>query len=282
MSEFRLSPTLRLTAFELRTRDAAAMATWYRDLLGFEVTGTAADRTTMVLPGRAFEMTLLDDPGAVPRPYPCPGLYHFALLVPDRAALGTILRRLLDRSTDMEGMSDHLVSEALYLRDPDFNGIELYRDRPSGEWPRERDGSVRMAADPLDTDAILAAAEGPGPLHPDTVLGHVHMHVPSLERAEAFYGAALGLRVTQRSYRGALFLAAGDYHHHVGTNTWTPDREVPGRATGMVSCTWTVDAAGLATLREHLARTGDAHRALADGGVGLTDPGGVEIRVVAS
>ncbi len=122
----------------------------------------------------------------------------------------------------MQGGADHGVSEALYLADPDGNGLELYRDRPRSEW-RWSDGQVAMVTDPLDAAGLLGTispAEGWPGLDPRTVIGHVHLHVSDLARAETFYHGLLGLDVTQRSYPGALFLAAGGYHHHLGVNIW--------------------------------------------------------------
>lgn len=229
-----------LSSLEVRVRDLEACVGYYQDILGLEVTDVDRERTSLAPAGRLFRLDLLHDPDAPLRPYPCVGLYHFALVVPDRAALGAILRRLVERQAPLEGMSDHAVSEAIYLRDPEQNGIELYRDRPREEWLREPDGSVRMTLDPFDTDGVVSAAEGPAPLDAKTRFGHIHLHVPDLQSAEAFYAGRLGLGVTQRSLRGALFFAAGDYHHHVGANVWAPRRDVPDGATGLVSYTWRV------------------------------------------
>jgi catechol 2,3-dioxygenase len=122
----------------------------------------------------------------------------------------------------MQGFSDHLVSEALYLADPDGIGIEVYRDRPRDEWPRA-DGRLQMATEPLDTESLLREAEDAGPfegLVPGTVIGHVHLHVSFLEDTEAFYTRALGMELTTRYGRSALFFAAGGYHHHIAANIW--------------------------------------------------------------
>ena len=163
-----------------------------------------------------------------------PGLYHVAVLVPSREALGGALLRLAVSGWPLHGASHHLVSEALYLGDPDGNGIEIYRDLPRDQW-RWDGSSVEMATLPLDLDAILDelpadvldAARG-GAVDPasvptlpaGTVVGHVHLQVSDLRDAEAFYHGVLGLEVTQRGYPGALFTAAGGYHHHIGLNTW--------------------------------------------------------------
>jgi catechol 2,3-dioxygenase len=229
-----------LVRLALRVRDIEACLAYYTDVLGLEVVETSGDRTTLAPREQRFALDLHHDAAAALRPYPCPGLYHFALVVPDRPALGAIFRRLLEREVPFDGMSDHAVSEALYLRDPERNGIELYRDRPRGEWPYDEKGQIAMVSDPLDVDGLFESAAAAAPLDTGTRFGHIHLHVRSLDEAEAFYADALGLGITQRSLPGALFLAAGDYHHHVAANTWAPDREVPDGATGLISYTWRV------------------------------------------
>ncbi len=165
-------------------------------------------------------LRLTEKPGARPKPHSATGLYHFAVLLPDRAALGRLLLNLLNYGVPIEGAADHLVSEAVYLRDPDGNGIEIYRDKPRSEWPMAG-SEVRMANAPLDFDGIVAAA-GNVPwdgIAPGTRIGHVHLQVSDLEKAERFYCEILGFNVMQR-WRGALFVSAGGYHHHIGLNVW--------------------------------------------------------------
>src|SRR5262249_15836204 len=161
-----------------------------------------------------------------PRVRETTGLYHFAILVPSRADLSRALRRLAETDTVLQGAADHGVSEALYLADPDGNGIEIYRDRPRAEWPFV-DGQLRMGADPLDSDGLLAVSEGAD--SPDspysglaraTTIGHVHLHVSNLESARRFYVDVLGFTLMQRYGPSALFVSAGGYHHHIGLNTW--------------------------------------------------------------
>lgn len=227
-----------LVRIALRVRDLDACLGYYRDVLGLEIMEVDGERTTLAPAGRLFVLDLLHAPEAPLRPYPCVGLYHFALVVPDRPALGAIFRRLLDRREAFDGMSDHGVSEALYLRDPEQNGIELYRDRPHADWPRDPSGTIAMVSDPLDVDGVIAAAAGPAALDPATRFGHIHLHVADLGAAEHFYADELGLHITQRTLPNALFFAAGDYHHHVAANTWAPNSPVPDGATGLVSYTW--------------------------------------------
>ena len=158
------------------------------------------------------------------------GLYHFALLLPDRRPLAGVFQRLLEAGVHFEGAADHGVSEALYFRDPEGNGLELYRDRPRGEWP---EGPLMFTA-PLNLESLLAENPRPAPLSPETLLGHLHLHVPDLEEAEAFFAGRLRMAVTLRTYPGALFFAWDGYHHHVGANTWAGKRLAPEGSTGLV------------------------------------------------
>jgi catechol 2,3-dioxygenase len=156
------------------------------------------------------------------------GLYHFAVLLPDRPSLARFVRHLGDIG-ERAGMSDHLVSEAIYLADPDGLGIEVYADRPREHW--RRDGrQLAMATEPLALDDLLptAGTEGWTGMPAGTRMGHVHLHVGDLRRAEAFYHAALGLDKVVWGYPGALFLSAGGYHHHLGVNTWATGAEPAG------------------------------------------------------
>lgn len=165
-------------------------------------------------------LRLIEKPNARPKPHSATGLYHYAILLPDRAALGRLLLNLIKYGVAIEGAADHLVSEAIYLRDPDGNGIEIYRDKPRAEWPMAG-SEVRMANAPIDFEGIVAAAgnEPWAGIALGTQIGHVHLQVSDLGRAERFYCDILGFNVMQR-WRGALFVSAGGYHHHLGLNVW--------------------------------------------------------------
>lgn len=196
---------------------------FYLDVLGFRVRSRDDARVELSAAGQSTLVELVEKPGAVVRPRRSTGLYHFAILVPTRAALGRSLRWLSDRGWPLTGAADHLVSEALYLNDPDGLGIEIYRDRPRESW-RTSDGELAMATDPLDLESVVrepGADAGWTGLDEDTVIGHVHLHVAHLAEAEAFYAGRIGFTPMVRRYPGALFVAAGGYHHHMGLNTWT-------------------------------------------------------------
>ncbi len=156
------------------------------------------------------------------------GLYHFAILTPSRPALAQSLRRLAETRTPLQGFADHGVSEAIYLPDPDGNGIEIYRDRPREEWPW-RNGQLMMVSDPLDVNGLLALEpiEPWNGLRRETILGHMHLHVAAIPPAEAFYCGGLGFELMQRFGPSAGFASAGGYHHHLGFNTWAGQNAPP-------------------------------------------------------
>lgn len=167
-------------------------------------------------------LQLTEQPGAkVPRGRT--GLYHFALLVPSRFELAKTFKNLVDTDTPMGGFSDHSVSEAIYLSDPDGNGIEIYRDRTPDKWPRQN-GRLQMSTMPLDLQSLMGELNGRSPewqgIHRDTKMGHIHLHIHDLDVAEDFYSNKLGFERIMRYGAAAGFVSAGGYHHHVGLNTW--------------------------------------------------------------
>lgn len=195
---------------------------FYESHLGFAVLGRGNTDARLGVSGAtpAGALLALEESSGAPHVSGTTGLYHFAILVPSRADLARALRRLVDTETRLQGAADHGVSEAIYLADPDGNGIEIYRDRPRAEWPI-RNGRLHMSVDPLDLEALLDESDdGSAGLAGGTVVGHVHLHVSDLAAAGQFYVDVLGFELMQRYGPSALFVSAGGYHHHIGLNTW--------------------------------------------------------------
>ncbi len=221
---FRLPPGLRLGPVRLEVADLDRSVNYYQQVVGLRPLERSGALATLSAQHDATPLVeLTERRGATPVPRRGRlGLYHFALLLPGRAELGRFLAHLTAIGV-YPGMSDHLVSEALYLTDPDGLGIEVYADRPRSTW-RVEGGSIAMATDPLNVKDLLAATENTrwtgAPA--GTRMGHVHLHVGDLEQAEAFFHVGLGLDRIRLGFPGALFLSAGGYHHHLGTNTWAP------------------------------------------------------------
>jgi catechol 2,3-dioxygenase len=218
-----IHPDTSIGALRLTVADLDRSRSFYEQAIGLRLVdradgtlalGTDADHPLIELHGDSSAPAL--NPRAT-------GLYHLAILVPSRRDLALALARLAQARWPLDGASDHLVSEAVYLSDPDGNGIEIYRDRPREQWSRTDQG-LRMATLPLDLDEVLgelATASGLQELAPPgTSIGHVHLQVSDLSAAERFYNGVLGFDVVVRGYPGALFVSAGGYHHHIGLNTW--------------------------------------------------------------
>jgi catechol 2,3-dioxygenase len=213
------------------------------------------------------------------------GLYHFAVLVPTRSDLARSLRRIAEQRYPIQGAADHLVSEAVYLADPDGNGIEIYRDRPREEWPRVA-GNIQMATDPLDLYALLGEAEGApgdGRLPAGTRIGHMHLQIADLAAAERFYVDVLGLDIVVRM-PSALFVSAGGYHHHLGLNTWQSrgGSPAPAGSAGLRYFSIRVpDAAELERVTSRLEQAGLSVEQT-DGAVVVADPWQNQIRLTVA
>lgn len=222
-AENRIDPATSIGTVRLTVADLERAQRFYEQAIGL----STLERAGSLIRLGAGDDTLVElagDPDAPARPRGTTGLFHLAILVPSRVELARSLRRVVEAGWRFTGASDHLVSEALYLNDPEGNGIEIYRDRPRAEW-RYSDGQLEMATLPLDLDGLDAELDGgagreSAPVPDGTSIGHVHLNVSDLDSSESFYAGVLGLDVTVRGYPGALFLSAGGYHHHVGLNTW--------------------------------------------------------------
>jgi catechol 2,3-dioxygenase len=218
-----IHPDTAIGTVRLTVSDIARSRTFYERAIGLAATDLDDGTLALGVSGEPPLIELRGDSSASALERRATGLYHLAILMPSRLHLALALARLAEARWPLDGASDHLVSEALYLSDPDGNGIEIYRDRPREQWRRSGD-QLAMATLPLDIDDLigeLSRAEGPLPLAPHgTRIGHVHLQVSDLEEVEGFYHRVLGFDVVVRGYPGALFVSAGGYHHHIGLNTW--------------------------------------------------------------
>ena len=268
----RLPEATHVGVVRLQVSDLTRAVQYYEHVLGLRV--HSASSTIASLGAHSDEPHFLElhtRPGVTRARRGAFGLYHFAILLPDRAALGRFATHLSSVGARV-GMADHLVSEAFYLWDPDGLGIEVYADRPQGEW-QHQDRELVMTTDDLNIgDLVEAAGDEPWTGMPaGTRIGHVHLHVGSLAEAEAFYHAKLGLDKTVWSYPGALFLAAGGYHHHLGTNVWSPGPPAEDSEARLLE--WELVLPSARDVEETLARVG------ASAGV-VADPWGTALRVV--
>jgi catechol 2,3-dioxygenase len=232
-----LPPDSRIGVVRLRVRDLEAMVAFYTGTLAFSVLDRDGGSATLGTADREPLLALLAAPDAPARLRGSTGLYHVAYRVPTRKDLGAMIARIHEREWPFEGFADHSVSEAAYLVDPEGNGIEVYADRPRQTW-RTVDGELFMSTESLDVPSLIFLGGGPAPRLPGgTDVGHVHLQVSSLEKAEAFYRERVGFDVTTRRYPGALFMSAGGYHHHVACNVWggVGAQRPPEGSLGLVS-----------------------------------------------
>jgi catechol 2,3-dioxygenase len=286
LSPMSIDPAMHPGPVALRVTDLDRARDFYAGALGLQplperdgVVGMSADgqRPLVALDG--------NDSAGAPSPLRATGLFHLALLYPDRAALGRAVQRVLEHGSGLDGASDHLVSEAIYLHDPDGNGLEIYRDRPRDQWPPPPPGqAVAMDTIPLDLASVLAEAGAPdGGADPGTVMGHVHLKVSDLDRSVAFYRDVLGLDLQAHLGPQAAFLAAGDYHHHVGLNVWHSLGAGPA-PPGSAGLAWFVlelpTAQALSATADAVRESGTELRER-DGELAVRDPDGILVRLRA-
>ena len=273
-----IDPALRIRSVTLAVSELPRSVEFYERALGLPVI-ERENGSALLGPVReqpALELVEIEAP--TPLPPGASGLYHVAWLHPSRAALADTVRRVAGARWPLEGASDHGVSEAIYLSDPDGLGIEIYADRPREQWPHRPDGGLEMVTLPLDLEDLLAQSGGaPGPEVPaGTGIGHVHLKVADVERTRDFYRGAIGLE-EQAAMPSAAFLAAGGYHHHIGLNSWQSQGAgpAPDSAPGLRRLEFALGAEDeLQALGERL-RAGGAELAAADGAELLVrDPDG--------
>ena len=279
----RLPDATRLGGVVLQVADLARSLAYYGQVLGLRAQSRTEREAVLTAHGDTRPLVTLRERKDAP-PHPPRGrlgLFHFAILLPDRPSLGRFVRHLASIGVHA-GAGDHLVSEAFYVTDPDGLGIEIYADRPRSTWMR-RGRELAMASDPVDVDSLLREAGDAlwTGMPSGTVMGHVHLHVGDLERTRAFYSEALGFDVMVSSYPSALFLAAGGYHHHLGANLWAGPSAVPPNADEAQLLEWMIhlpDAAAIAEVGERLAAIG--HPVQSDGAsILVRDPWETRVRL---
>ena len=218
MENFHQDPNIFVGEVNIKVKNLDYSLTFYQNIIGFQVLEKAGRKAVLTTDGKTALVTLEQPEGVVAKIARTSGLYHFAILLPSRADLSVFLRHMVQTGYPL-GAADHYVSEALYLNDPDGNGIEVYRDRPSAEW-KWNNGLVEMATEELDGNGILAESDAEwNGLPAGTLMGHIHLHVADLKKAEQFYTKGLGFEIVSY-YPQAAFLSTGGYHHHIAINTW--------------------------------------------------------------
>jgi catechol 2,3-dioxygenase len=274
-----IHPETRMGAVRLTVSDLERAKAFYEQAIGLRATEMEDGGLALAVERGEPLVELYGDASARALDRRATGLFHLAILLPSRRDLALALVRLAQARWPLDGASDHLVSEALYLSDPDGNGIEIYRDRPRSEW-RHAGDQLEMATLPLDLDDVLgelSTEDGFQALAPaGTAMGHVHLQVAELTDSERFYSGVLGFDVMVRLYPGALFVSAGGYHHHLGLNTWNSRGAAPPPPGSVGLRTFEVVVPDSDELRRVLARAEAAGIGVQDTGSGalMRDPSG--------
>lgn len=271
-----IAPATKIGEVELYVSDLDRAVRYYQEGLGFHLLDRV-DGQAILGAGENRLLTLIEKPGSH-RASGATGLYHFAVLLPDRRSLARLLYHLAETETAVQGAADHGVSEALYLADPDGNGIELYRDRRRGEWPKDDLGRLQMGTDELDIDNLLLELRGGVDpwqgMSEGTRIGHIHLQVRDLNEAEQFYTRVLGFQLMQRYSSGAIFVSAGGYHHHIGLNVWA-GVGAPPPPEGAVGLRWfevrLPDLAALEAIEQRLKDAAVPYEPQ-EGGILVRDP----------
>ncbi|UCZ54081.1 VOC family protein [Bacillus shivajii] len=217
---FHKQPHIFVSQVHLKVQDLERSITFYKEMIGFQVLSQEERKAKLTADGKNVLLYIEQPDDVVPKQQRSTGLYHFALLLPKRSDLALVVKHLSEKNYPI-GSSDHLVSEAIYLSDPDGNGIEIYVDRSPETW-EWKDNEVKMTVDPLNLSKLLNEIEEGDTwegLPSETLIGHIHLHVAELPDTEAFY-RELGFDVVCRFGKQALFMSTGGYHHHIGLNTW--------------------------------------------------------------
>lgn len=274
--------TLAIGKVTLTVHDLGAVASFYQKAVGLHLLKEESGSVALGTAGNTL-LVLQRDPAARKRSAREAGLFHTAFLLPSRADLGRWIGDAINRSTTVVGASDHAVSEAIYLTDPEGNGIEIYADRPRLDW-RWNNGEVDMPSDALQIEPILSSAKGGSGWKgfPDgTTVGHMHLQVGAIAAAESFYRDLLGLAVTSH-YPGGTFYAADGYHHHLATNIWNSrgagPRDLP--STGLADFELIVASSRMSDIKARAETAGSTVTTASDGHLSLKDPWGTSVTIV--
>ncbi|MBE2216844.1 MAG: VOC family protein [Ignavibacteria bacterium] len=234
----KIPDNTKIQSVDIKVKDLVRSLTFYSEQMGFKIISQTNETALLSATGDLpYLFKLIEIPNAVYKPDGTTGLFHIAIRLPSRKELARVFLRLFEKKVKFQGFSDHLVSEAIYLEDPDENGIELYCDRPKEEWQYKM-GQVEMSTLPLNLNVLTNELDDRNVwngIHPDTDIGHIHLSVSDLNKAQEIYSMMLGFNISNSTYPGALFFSAGGYHHYIGANVWSSrnGKPAPENSTGL-------------------------------------------------
>ena len=282
---FHQPPVTFVSKVSLKVQSLERSLAFYEKVIGFKVYDKTDTSALLTADGKNVLLSIEQPSDVIPKKGRTTGLYHFALLLPERKDLAKVIKHLLQTGYPLQGASDHLVSEALYLADPDGNGIEIYTDRPASKWEWNKQHVV-MATEALDAENLFAEGmEGTWNGLPEgTVMGHIHLHVAELDKTEEFYTKGLGFDVVSRYGPQALFISSGKYHHHIGLNTWNGVGAPKPAANSVGLDSYTLVLPDDMSLKDTTARLKKIGAQVSDenGTFITTDPSGNQIKLVTA
>lgn len=276
-----------IQSIDLRVRNINESINFYSYLLGFKIEEKKRNQVFLSADEeRTYLISLTEAENLKPRNPKDPGLFHTAFRLPSRKELARVFLRLFNNKIKFQGFSDHLVSEAVYLSDPDGNGIELYTDKPRSEWEINA-GQVVMDTLPLDLSKLTSELDDPGlwnGIHPETILGHIHLNVTDLYNSEKFYSHILGFNVSNSQIPGAKFYSAGGYHHHIGTNVWNSEkgRKYDEKSAGLMEFTVKIpDQKYIEYIKENLRKSDLCVKPESSGEFHVKDFDGITVKIIS-
>ena len=286
MNTFQIESNAKIGSVNLSVTNIEKSLQFYTSFLGFQIVKRESSSVFLSPDGKLPYLVALTQTKVKPPNQKTAGLYHFAILLPQRKDLANFFSHLMQHKdkVKIDGFSDHLVSEAIYIRDPDNIGIEIYRDREQSHW-KWKNNLVRMTLDPLDIEGLQKeSTQSWDGVPTDTTIGHVHLHVTNLEKAKKFYSEILGFKNTA-SMQGALFFASGNYHHHIATNVWLGEDILPANSgfPGLDYFTINFSSADkLTDLIDKLNASKIHFRKLNDGLFAISDKDGISIHLTTN
>lgn len=280
---FKIDEKMRLGKVSLKVANLNNQVEYYQNSIGLDVLNGDDDSVELGIQETGevlLELKKIENPN--PRSKRT-GLFHTAFLLPTRKNLGSILYALVKKQVSLSGASDHGYSEAIYLQDPEGNGIEIYRDKPQEEWDIREDGRIAGITAEMDAEGVLAARDEStdGRFPSGTTIGHVHLSVSDLKATEDFYTKLMGLSLKDRFGEQARFFAAGDYHHHIGTNTWMGEGIPAAEKNDLGLAYYTViipNAENFESLKETVQELGMSE--INKNELTLLDPNGIKVKIV--
>jgi len=287
MPVFEVDKKLAIHSVDLNVKNLNGMTRYYADKIGLDILEESNNYVSLGIKADGQVLVNLIRTEKQEQQTRKAGLFHTAFLVPTRKDLGNILFALLKKDVPVEGASDHGYSEAIYLTDPEGNGIEIYRDKPKTEWDIADDGTIKGVTEQMDAEGVIASRDDKRveKMPAGTKIGHVHLSVSDLEASQAFYIDGLGMSLKYEFGRQARFIAAAEYHHHIGLNTWL-GAKIPQRErydSGLTRFTLSVSTEDeLERIKEHVS---SKNLTIEDSGstfFTLTDPNGIRVTVTTS